>query len=318
MHKIKWGIIGPGSIAHKFAHDFQFVKNGQLHAVASRSMDRALSFAEKYNIPRAYNNYEQLYNDPEIDAVYVATPHNFHAQNSLDALQAGKGVLCEKPLTPSYADSKNLIDTARSRGVYLLEGMWSYFLPVIKKAKFWVDNGRIGKILHIKSEFGYPVPFDAHSRAYNPDLAGGTLLDMGIYPIAMAWYFLQEDPKHIHVIAKKAITGVDKDVNMIFEYESATANLHSSFNCKLHNWTYIFGKNGYIAIPDFWQARECFLYDGKQIIDTYKDDRQGFGFNFEIESVNDDLLAGKTESKTVPFDWSLKLQSHMHRVMQKF
>ncbi len=319
MESIKWGIISTGNIAHSFTQDFKFVNNGELVAVASRSKEKATQFANQYNIPKAYGDYDNLFEDDEIDAIYVATPHNFHFDNSSNALKAGKAVLCEKPITVNPQECRDLIDLSQTTGNYLMEALWTYFLPAILKAQEWVKEGKIGDIKHIKADFGNPVPFDPESRMYSPDLAGGALLDMGIYPIALAWLFLKKDPDNISVISKKAPTGVDDDVTMLFDYVDVTATLTTSFRCKLPNCAYIIGDKGYIRIPDFWQAKECFLYNNvDKCVEHYVDDRKSIGLNFEIDTVNSDLLNYKKESEVMPLSYSLKLQEHMGLVMKKF
>jgi len=318
MEIIKWGILGPGIIANQFAHDFRYVTNGVLSAVASRSAERAGEFAKKYQIPKAYDSYQDLFQDPEIDAIYIATPHTFHYQQTLDAFDAGKAVLCEKPITTNPGDCRRLIEKSISTGNYLMEGMWTYFLPAVLKAQQWISEGRIGTIKHLKSEFGYPVPYDSQSRMYNPDLAGGSLLDMGVYTIAMAWLFLKEDPKDISVISRKAPSGVDNDVLMMLEYEDAAATLHSAFRCKLHNATFVIGDQGYITLPDFWRAKECLLYLGEECVEHFKEPRESFGFDYEIEAVSKDLLENKKESDRMPLATSQVLQEHMKEVMARF
>ena len=315
--KIRWGIIGAGTIAHQFANDFQYAANAELCVVASRSVEKASAFAELYQIPSAYGSYEELYNDPEIDAVYIATPHNFHFQNSIDAIQNGKAVLCEKPLTVSPHECEKLIDIANSANIYLAEGMWTYFLPAISKAQEWIAAGRIGKITQIKSDFGYPVPFVPQGRMFNPSLAGGALLDMGVYTIAMAWLFTNQDPIKVTVFGRNAVTGVDHDISMLLEYQDASALLTTSFRSKLPNFTYVIGEEGYIEIPDFWRAREAKLYKVEECIDQYNDRRSGNGFEFEIESVSDDLLEGKLESKVVTHQASLHFQQMMQLIRDK-
>lgn len=316
--KIRWGIVGPGIIAHEFAHDFQFVAKGELVAVASQSRERGSEFAKKFNIPKVYHTYQDLYSDRDIDVVYVATPHTFHLENSSDAMRAGKAVLCEKPITINPQQLTELLEVSNQTGNYIMEGMWTCFLPAIQKAQQWVKENKIGTIRHVKSDFGYPVPFDAKGRMYNPDLAGGALLDMGIYTIAMAILFTEEFPRKMTVVSKKASTGVDNDVTMLFEYENALATLCTSFRCKLNNWTYIIGDEGYIAIPDFWRAKECFLYKVEECTEHFKDDRRGFGFNYETDAVNEDLLAGKKESAIMPHSFSMNLQEHMYQVSNFF
>ncbi len=317
-NKVRWGIVGPGVIANEFAYDCQFMEHGELVAVASNSQDRGEQFAKKYSIPKVYNNYADLFKDPDIDVVYVATPHTFHFQNAKDALLAGKAVLCEKPITVTPGEGKELISVANTTNQYLMEGMWTYFLPAIKKAKQWVDEGRIGKIHHIKSDFGYPVKYDPNSRMFNPELAGGSLLDMGVYNLAMVWHFMGEDPEEFNVNMSPAPTGVDMEVSTTMVYPDAIAQLTASFRCKLNNWAYIIGDKGYISIPDFWRAKECSLYELETPIDHFRDNRKGFGFNYEADQVSLDLLAGKKESDIVPHQTSMKLQDWMATIKKKF
>jgi predicted dehydrogenase len=316
MKKIKWGILGPGIIAHEFVQDFEHVTNGEVHAVASRSAARSSEFAKTYSIPNAYNNYEQLYEDPEIDAIYIATPHTFHFKQSKQALEAGKAVLCEKPLTEEPESSKKLIQFAKAQNRYLMEGMWTYFLPAIQKAQAWIEDGRIGQLWHVRSSFGYPVPYDEQSRYYSPELAGGCLLDMGVYNVAMAQLFIGNDIQTIHSQTHRAPTGVDNDVLSQINYGEASATLHSAFRCKLHNHLYLIGEKGYIDIHDFWRARGCVLYEGENIIDSFDDQRKGNGFKYQIEAVNNDLLAGKLESAIVPHEASLGIQQVMQRIRE--
>ncbi|PWJ41895.1 Gfo/Idh/MocA family protein [Sediminitomix flava] len=319
MKKIKWGIIGPGIIAHSFAQDFAHVTKGELVAVASRNEERAKKFADQYKIPKVYTSYESLCEDPEIDAIYIATPHNFHYDQTLLALQSNKAVLCEKPLTHIAEQTDELIAFAEQSGNYLMEGMWTYFLPVIQKAKQWVKEGKIGKVKHVKSEFGYPVPYDTSSRYYDPKLAGGALLDMGVYNVAMACFFFDgKEPSDIHVVARKAESGVDHDVTTLLVYEDEIANLTTAFRCKLPNSCIIIGEEGYIEIPDFWRAKECRRYKMEDCVEVFEDHRNGNGFEFEIEAVSIDLLEGRKSSEVVPWEVSKHLQSVMKKIMEKF
>ena len=315
---IRWGILSTGRIAHQFAQDFAYVANGELVAVASRSEATALAFAEPYGIPRVHGSYQALFDDPEVDALYIATPHTLHHQNTLDAFDAGKAVLCEKPFTTTPEECRTLIAQAEATGCYVMEAMWTYFLPAIRKAQDWVNEGRIGALKHIKADFGYPLPYDPLRREYHADLAGGALLEMGIYPVALAWLFMQAHPQHIEVIARKAPNRVEDDVVMLFDYPNAVATLATSFRCKLQNWAYIIGEDGYIAIPDFWRANQCSLYRLDERIDHFDDGRQSLGFNYETIAVNEDLLQGKTQSDIVSWSDSLVFQEHMAQVRAQF
>lgn len=318
MKKVNWGILGPGIIARQFAADFTHARLGHLRAVASRSEDRASEFAQEFGIEQAYGSYQALYEDPEIDIIYIATPHSFHLRQSMEALQLRKAVLCEKPITVSSNQLDQLVHQAQLSNQYLAEGMWTYFLPVFRKAQAWIAEGRLGEIYHIKSDFGYPVPYEPEGRMYNPQLAGGSLLDMGVYVVAMAWLFLKQDPLDMKVIAREAPSGVDHDVSILLEYPNASAQLNCAFRCKLHNWTFIIGEKGYIAIPDFWRARECYFYEGEKVQEHYQDGRSGHGFEFEIDAVSQDLLDSKKESAIVPLQYSMKLQEHMQQIKEHF
>ena len=311
MDTIRWGILSTGRIAHQFAQDFSYVPNGELVAVGSRTQASAAVFAEQYRIPHVHGSYQALFEDSEVDAVYIATPHTLHYQNTLDAFAAGKAVLCEKPFTTTPDECRSLIRQAQATGCYVMEAMWTYFLPALLKAQEWVAQGRIGAIKHIKADFGYPLPYDPQRREYHVDLAGGSLLEMGIYPVALAWLFMQADPQGIDVIARRAPNGVEDDMVMLFNYRDAVATLATSFRCKLQNWAYIIGEEGYIAIPDFWRANQCSLYRLDEQIDHYQDHRRSLGFNYETVAVNDDLLQQKPQSGVVTWADSLKFQEHM-------
>jgi len=318
MRKIKWGILGPGIIASKFVGDFQWTSFAVCEAVASRSKDRAEEFASDFGIKKSYDDYHTLFNDPEIDAIYIATPHSFHKDQVIAALNAGKHVLCEKPITINKPDLEEIISIATSKRRYLAEGMWTYFLPAVNKAKQWVEEGRLGKILHLKSEFAYPVPFDPKGRMYNPELAGGVLWDMGIYNIAISNFFLGLDIQNITVNSSLAATGVDNEVMSHFHVGEAQVHMHSSFRCKLQNNAVIIGEKGFIVLPEFWQAKECSLYLGEQLEETFIDQRKGHGFEFEIDAVSKDILDRKLASTVVSHESSLHFQSVMDHIRATF
>ena len=311
MNKVRWGIVGAGRIAHSFASDIAATSNAELTAVAARSGDRAHSFAAQYRIPHAHQGYAALYDNPDVDAVYVATPHSLHLLNCRQAMLAGKSVLCEKPLVLDPDEASVLISAARDSRQYLIEGMWTWYLPAIRKAQEWVAAGRIGEVRHVKADFGYPFPYSPDLREYDARVGGGCVLEMGIYPIAIARLFLSGEPRHIAAVGRTAANGVEDDVSAILDYGHAIATLSTSFRCKLQNWAYIIGTRGYIAIPDFWRADQCSLYYLDERIDHFEEQRETFGFNHEIEQVSADILAGRKESAVVPLATSLALQQDM-------
>jgi len=318
MRKIRWGIVGAGRIAHTFAEDMPATSAGIIQAVAARSGTSAREFANQYDIPTAHEGYEALYRDPDVDAVYVATPHTCHLQNASDALRAGKAVLCEKPVTINADECQQLIDIAGETSGYLMEAMWTWFLPAILKAKQWVGDGRIGKIVQIQSDFGYPQVYGADKREYDAELAGGCLLEMGVYPVALTALFAERDPVDISVVSRHAPNGVEDDVVATFNYPDFVATIGTSYRAKLRNWACIIGEDGYVAIPDFWRATECQLWVLDEMLDRFDDGRSTNGFVYQIDSVNDDLLAGRRQSEVMPHRASLQFQRHMDLIRSNF
>ncbi len=318
MNKIRWGIVGTGNIANSFARDFNYVKEGELIAVASRSLDKAKWFAQKHKIPMSYGSYKELYMDQDLDVIYIATPHSSHIENTTDALKAGKAVLCEKPITLNPNELLQLMDLSKSTGKYLMEAMWTYFLPPILQAQKWISDGEIGIVRHIRAEFGFKGNIDLEPRLFSKKAGGGALLDVGIYPIALAWLIYKEIPKKSSVFHKK-YHDVDREETVIFEYSNGEiANLSASITYDMPNEAVIIGDKGYIRIPEFFVAKECLLYKNEKLHDHFKDDRKSVGYNFEIEAVNRDLRAGKVQSDIVPLSTSLILQELMELVKHDF
>lgn len=312
---VRWGIIGLGRIAREFAHDLQFVDGASLAAVASRSAVNAQAFAAEFGAARALGDYQALWDADDVDAVYIATPHTSHLEQTLTSIAAGKAVLCEKPLTTSSADCQAIITAAAGTdGSYAMEGMWSYFLPAIHTAKRWVDEGRIGEVRHVKADFGYPLPYRAELREYDAALGGGALLEMGIYPVAMASLFIGGIPNRVDRIAGHAPNGVEDDVVAILDFNGPVATLATSFRVKYQNSCYVIGDRGYIAIPDHWRARECHLHQREELVESFHDDRRGFGFEYEIGAVSSDVEAGSRESAVVPLAKSLEWQRTIERI----
>jgi predicted dehydrogenase len=316
--KTRWGVIGAGRIARQFAADIAHVDNAELVAVAARDGPRAREFAKRWSIPAAHSGYQSLYEADDVDVLYIATPHTLHLEQSSAALRAGKAVFCEKPITVSAAQCQQLIEEAARQQRYLDEAMWTLFLPAIRKAQVWVAEGRIGTLTHLSAEFGYPMPYKSVGREYDPALGGGVLLDMGIYPITLALQFFLDEPQSTHTVAHFADNGVEDQVSMLWDYGSAIASLTTSFRSKLPNVATIVGTDGYIRIPDFWRARECSLYRLDERIDHYYDGRKGGGFEFEIQSVSEDIAAGRLSSALVPLETSLRVQRVMDRIRCQF
>ncbi|SFN58409.1 Gfo/Idh/MocA family protein [Dokdonella immobilis] len=316
--KIRWGVIGAGRIARQFAADVTHTRNAELVAVAARERPRAREFAARWSIPAAYAGYEPLYEAADVDALYIATPHTLHLEQASAALRAGKAVFCEKPITVSAVQCQQLIDEAAQQQCFLAEAMWTLFLPAIRMAQAWVAEGRIGTLTHLSADFGYPMPYKPVGREYDPALGGGVLLDMGIYPITLALQFFPDNPQAMHTVTQFAENGVEDHLSMLWDCGAASASLTTSFRSKLPNVATIVGTDGYIRIPDFWRARECSLFRLDERIDHFYDGRKGGGFEFEIQSVSEDIAAGRLSSALVPLETSLRVQRMMGRIRSEF
>jgi predicted dehydrogenase len=316
MKKVRWGILGAGRIARQFAADIRFAPAAELHAVGARQGPRAISFAREFGIPAAHASYEALLSDPDVDAIYVATPHSFHLEQSLAAIRAGKAVLCEKPLTTSPDDCRTLARAAHDQDTYLMEALWTAFLPSIQKAREWLDDGRIGELVQLRADFGFSAEFNPRDRLWNPALAGGAMLDIGIYPVAFNRLMLGRGPDDVISVIRKASTGVDDEVFSIFKTGDVTSVLSCSFKCNLANTGSVIGTKGRIDLPYFWRSTSAFLYENDTLTEEFVDDRRGDGFEFEIEAASQDILDGRLQSETVPHSLSLALQDDMARILE--
>ncbi|RSK28825.1 gfo/Idh/MocA family oxidoreductase [Bacillus sp. HMF5848] len=312
---IKWGILGTGGIASTFAKDLAFAKNAERTAVGSRTKESATKFAESHDVSRAYGSYDELLQDSDVDAIYVATPHPFHKENVLACLRAGKAVLCEKPFTVNSRELEEMIQYARENKLFLMEAMWTRFLPPIVKVREWIASGEIGDVLLVKADFGFRAPWDPEWRLLNPALGGGALLDAGIYPVSFASMILGTNPEKILSTAHIGETGVDEQFSIIMSYPSGkTATLNGAIRVGLTNEAYIHGTEGYIRVPSFLSAKSATLYKNGEEVETFKDDRNSAGYAFEIEEVGKCLSQGLVESSVIPLDESLEIMKIMDQI----
>ena len=310
-NKVRWAILGCGQIANQFANDFKAVKNAELVAVASKDFGRSSVFAKRYGIPYLFT-YDELYNSDLVDAVYIATTHNFHYEQSLACIQHGKAVLCEKPITVNDAEFKKLASFAKEKQVFLMEAMWTYFLPALNRAKEWVADGMIGSIKMIQADFGFYSEYNPMGRLYNPLMAGGALLDIGIYPIASHFVFPNRKPDEIKVSAILGDSKVDEFIWIIFNYGDASALLFSSIRFNSLNKGVITGDQGSVELPIFYKTRSAQLYDTKhRLVESFEDQRTTVGYNFEIQEATNCILNGTNESKIVTLARSNELQEIM-------
>ena len=292
--KIGWGLIGPGRFAQQFAAQLREVPRANLIAVASRNLDRSKAFAEEFGFKRAYGDYESIFSDEEVDIIYIVVPHTFHRQLAEQAIHSDKAVLCEKPLTPTAEDTRNLISLAKDKDVFLMEAMKTGFLPAIRKAKQWIEEGAIGTPQILKADFCFLGSQDPKDRLLNPDLAGGAILDVGIYPLYLAQN-LFGDFEEIRAAGSLAETGVEHTVSMAGKHQNgATSAMTCSFNSAVAMDAVVLGTEGEIRIPKFHAAVEAELLQDGKLMEKINDDGGG-KLRGEIEAVTDSLLAGEKE-----------------------
>ena len=298
---IRWGIIGPGRIAHKFADAMRVVKGARLQAVASRNRERARAFADRHRIPKTYESYEALVADPEIDAVYIATPHRFHAEQVRLCLEADKHVLCEKPFTVNAAEAELLFDLARRKRRFLMEALWTRFLPIYAQVRRWLEEERIGALRWIEGSIGFRAERDPNDRLWNPHLPGGALLDMGVYPIAIAQWTLKRNPTSFAVEGWLGETGVDEQTAAVLRYDNdCTALVSASLLTAPRVEFAIHGSEGSILIHrPFYAAVKATLSVGEKS-QTVKRPHRRNGFEYQIDESNRCIREGRLESPHMP------------------
>jgi predicted dehydrogenase len=304
---MNWGIIGLGKIANKFATALKLVESANLYAVASRSQAKADEFAAEYQAKVAYDSYETLFQDENVDVIYIGTPHVFHAESAILAMKNGKSVLCEKPIAMNHAEAKRMFDCAKANHVFLMEAMWTRFIPSFIKAKELVESGAIGEVKNIIADFGFRAEAAADSRVFNPNLGGGSILDIGIYPIFLAISILGK-PKNIKAIANLNEQKTDDSCGMLFDYGNAMANLNSTFLANQKIEATIFGTTGAIQLNNrFHEPTSVSIFREKVLEETLEFEELGSGMQHQIFEVEKCLKAGKIESEMMSWSDSLLL-----------
>ena len=316
MTQTRWGIVSTGRMADWFCSDFGSVPNGQLNAVCSRSSEAANAFAERYDIPHRFTTLDDMIASGEVDLVYIATPHTTHKALVLQALKQGMPVLCEKPIVTSVADMREVIACAEENNTYLAEAMWTWHLPAIQAAKAWVAEGRIGRLVHVKVDFGYPIPYAPDLREYDPKDAGGVLREMGIYSVAISRRFIDQDPNELHVVHQKAPNGVEYDLTAMSDFGDRTSVIGTSYRCRMGNAAYILGEEGYIRIPDAFRASRAELYQVDELIDVADFAREERGYCHIAVATSNDIQNGLRQSPVVPLSVSLSVQEDMKRILE--
>lgn len=307
---IRFGIIGPGVIANKFADAVSRCEDAVVAAVASRNAQRGADFAAKYGVATVYPTYDEIINDPEIDAIYVAVPHNFHAELAIAALRAKKAVLCEKPCAVNLAQAQQIVAVAQEEQVLFVEAMWTRFLPTTQKAHEWIAAGKVGEVRLIESSFAFHNECNPESRLFRRDLAGGAMLDVGVYIIAFSTDYGKGEIKKLSGMAQIGETGVDEMCTLQMQFEDGSIALSScGFAARTRPEGCIQGTQGMIRMPSFWDAVDVQLYNNAgELVETYHDDQPN-GFYHEVEHFAKLWREGALESPRMPWSETIRMAS---------
>lgn len=313
---IRWGILGTGSIARQFARGLAVLPDAALVAVGSRAQSTADAFGDEFKAPRRHGSYEALAADAEVDVIYVATPHPLHKPNTILCLEHGKAVLCEKPFAVNAAEAREMIDAARAAKRFVMEAMWTRFLPVIVQVRTWLRQGRIGEVRMVTADFGFRADYNEETRVLNPELAGGALLDVGVYPISFASMVYGGPPKAIATRACLGKTGVDEQNAMVLEYPGgALALLSSAVRTNTPQEVRILGTTGMIHVPPpFWRSERAVLSVAGKDDEVCSVPHVGNGYEYEAEEVMHCLRLGRLESEGMPHDETLSVMETMDAV----
>jgi predicted dehydrogenase len=308
--KVRWGVLATGGIAAQFAADLALVEGAEPAAVGSRSRESAEAFAERFGFARAHGSYEALAADDEVDVVYVATPHALHFDAAMACVEAGKGVLVEKPVTLDLPQAARLVAAAREREVFLMEAMWMRMNPAIRKIAELVDDGAIGWISAVHADFGLHGPFPPEHRLRDPKLGGGALLDLGVYPINLVHLILGA-PTDVRSWAHLTPEGVDENTGVLMGYQNgAIAALTCSINGESRNAASLTGTEGRIDLPPgFFVPREFTLTRPGRAPETFQFPFPGRGYQFEAAEVQRCILAGEVESPLMPHATTLEVMN---------
>ncbi len=306
---IRWGILGTGNIARQFAEGLKSARGAVLQAVGSRTAATAEDFGTLFGIPHCHVSYEALAADPEVDVVYIATPHPLHKDNSMLCLNAGKAVLCEKPFTINRCEAEEVVACARRNNRFLMEAMWTRFLPAVLQAHRWVWEGLIGKVRMIRADFGFRAGYEEEPRLFELEMGGGGLLDVGIYPISLAAMVLGVHPVKVTTLATLGPTGVDDQSVVALQYENgALALTASAIRTETPQDAHIIGEKGFITLHvPFWRAEAVTLTLPGRDPETHHLPLKGNGYNYEAEAVMDCMRSGETECDAMALDDTIAL-----------
>ncbi|MBB5807346.1 putative dehydrogenase [Saccharothrix ecbatanensis] len=308
-NKLRWGVVATGGIADVVTGDLRLLPDVEVLAVSSRALPKAEAFAAKHEIPRAYGDYKDLLADPDVDVVYVATPHVQHHEVTRAALEAGKHVLCEKPATLTLPHLQDVVDLARERGLFFMEAIWSRFNPLTVKLREVVAEGAIGEIRSVRADFGFTLEHDPAHRLWNRALGGGSLFDLGIYPVSFAHMLLGE-PETVAAHGS-LVDGVDAEVGMLLGYPGGeTALLASSLVSPLLSRAAVYGTRGLVELPGMHHAPTAILVNGVE----HRAEIEGAGYVPQLREVVARVKAGEVESPSISHAESLAILRTMTKV----
>ena len=308
--QIRWGIVGPGRIAEKVTGDFRDVDGAEPVAVASRSAARAQEFAARHGLARAYGSYAEILTDPEIDVLYVATPHAQHHAFALAALRAGKALLVEKSFTATTAGAAEVIDLARGTGIFVMEAMWTRFQPAVVALRELVADGAIGEVRSVQADLGVAREYEPTDRLFDLALGGGALLDLGVYVVSFAQMLLGT-PERVVAAGSLFPSGVDAEASLLLDHgDGRTATLTTSLRQALPGQARVFGTEGWIdVLPRFHHPQTIVLHRAGAEPETITRPATGGGYAHELIEVTECLRAGRSESAVMPLADTLAVQS---------
>lgn len=313
--KYKWGILAPGKMAAKFTNGLKIIENAELYAVGSRDKSKAEKFAKDHGFAKSYGSYEELASDPDVEIIYIASPHSLHHDHAILCLKNKKAVLCEKAFALDSHDAGEMINESRKQNTFLMEALWPPFQPFYKKAKEILASGVLGKIIHINTYFSFNPPFEANDRKFNLALGGGSLLDIGIYPVIDALTFAGV-PDEIKATALFGPTGSEESLNAIFKYnEGMMATIYSSFKTNIGIGCDILCEKGNLTVArgrDMNQRVILGLHGMEK--ETFVFSPPALGYHWEAEEAMNCLDKGLIESPVVPLSFTTDLMNTLDRV----
>jgi predicted dehydrogenase len=318
FQSVRWGIVGPGRIASLLIKDFPYVDAAEALAVASRSTERAEAFASEYGLPRAYGSYHEIMNDPDVDVLYIATPHPQHYAIALAAIAAGKAILVEKTFTATVAGAEEVIEAARRQPVFAMEAMWTRFQPAIVAARALIDDGAIGEVRQLQADLGVDRPYNPSDRLFDPAQGGGAMLDLGVYVVSFAQYFLGT-PDRIEVVGSLTPTGVDAEAGLLLGYDDGrAATLLMSLKHHTPGAARIQGTKGWIEVPPrFHHPHRIALCRRGQEPEMISRPPLGTGYSHELIEVTECIRAGRTESVIMPLADTLAVQRTLNEACER-